>query len=129
VVVVRKALDGGVFDGAVHPFDPTIDPWVLDLRQPMLDAVLFAAHAEHVRDKGSGRPSGVARRESELDAIVSQDGVDFVRNGPDQRDEEGRSGDPIGLFLQPDKCEFAFAINRDKEMELSFGSSAMSMWK
>jgi hypothetical protein len=94
VVVVMEALHGGVFDGAVplpgngllanrerDPFDLTIGPWVFDVFQPMLDVVLFAAHAEHVRDKGSGQPAGVARREGELDAIVSQNGVDFVRNG------------------------------------------------
>jgi hypothetical protein len=135
MVVVMEAFDGGVFDCSVplpgngllanrerDAFDLTIGPWVLDLCQPMLDAVLFAAHAKHVRDKGSGRPTGVAWRESELDAIVGQDGVDFIGNGFDQRDKESRSGDPVGLFLQPDEGEFACPINRDKEMEFSFSS-------
>jgi hypothetical protein len=102
-----------------------------DLRQPVLKAVLFAAHTEYVRNIGSGQPTGVSRRESELYAIIGPDGVDFVRNGFDQCDEESRSGDPIGFFLQLNKIECACPINRDIEMQLYFGSStsAMSMWK
>lgn len=59
MVVVMEALDSCVFDRAVHPFDLAIGPWMFDLRQPMLDAVLFTSHVEHVRDKGCGRPTGV----------------------------------------------------------------------
>lgn len=44
VIVVVKAFDGCFLDGAVHPFDLTIGPWVLYLREPVLDAV-FATDA------------------------------------------------------------------------------------
>ena len=48
--------------------------------------------------------------------------MDLVGNRLDEGDEEGRGGDPVGLFLQPDKGEFARPINGYEEMELSFGS-------
>lgn len=44
----------------------------------------------------------------------------LVRNRLDQRDEEGRGGDPVCLFLQPDKGECARAVNGYEEMELAF---------
>ncbi len=122
MVVVMEALHDGVFDCSVHPFDLTVGPWVLDFCQPMLDAIFFTSHFEHARDKGCGRPTGVSRRESELYAIIGQDGVDFIGNGFDQCDKESRSGNAIGLFLQPDEGKFVCPINRDKEMEFSFSS-------
>ena len=121
MVVVVEALDCGVLDGAVHPFDLAIGPGVLDLGQSMFDAVLPAPHVEHVRDKGCGRSVGIAWWEGELDAIIGEDGVDLVGNRLDERDEEGRCGNPVGLFLQPDKSEFARPINGYEEMELAFG--------
>jgi len=136
MVVVVEALDGGVLDGAVHPFDLAIGPGVLDLGQSMLDAVLSAAHVEHLCDKGCGRPVGIARREGELDpprhclsdqwrsnGSIGEDGVDLVGNRLDQRDEEGRCGNPVGLFLQPDKGEFARPINGYEEMEPIVGKT------
>ncbi len=121
VVIIVEAFNGGVLDGAVHPFDLTIGPGMPDLGPAVLDPVLFAAHVEHVRDKGCGRAVGVAWRESELDPVVGEDSVYLVRNRLYQRDEEGRGGDPVGLFLQPDKGEFARAVNGYKEMKLALG--------
>src|SRR5882757_7022828 len=48
VAVVVIALDGGFLDCAVHALDLTVRPRVLDLGQPVLDAVLAAAHVEHM---------------------------------------------------------------------------------
>ena len=44
----------------------------------------------------------MARRQAELDAVVGQYRVDLVRDGFDERDEEGRSGDAIGFLDQLD---------------------------
>ena len=162
VVVVVEAFDSGFLDrevalpgnglpanrerdpfnlAAIRENDPPdrflilTAPRVLDLGQTMLDAVLPAAHVEHVRDPGCGRAVGVARREGELDAprhclsdqwrsngSIGQNRVDLVGNRLDQGDEKGRGGDPRGLCLQPDKGEFARPINGYEEMELPFGS-------
>ena len=74
-----------------------------------------------MRNEGCGWSLGVAWWEGELDAIVGQNRMDLVRNRLDQCDEEGRGGDPVGLFLQPDKDKFARPINGDEEMELALG--------
>ena len=81
VAVVVVALDGRFLDCAVHPFDLTVRPRVLPLGEPVLDAVLLAAHVEHVGDILRGWPVGVARREGKLDAVVGEDRVDLVGHG------------------------------------------------
>ena len=50
VAVVMAALDGYLLDGAVHPLDLTAGPGMLHLGEAVLDAVLLAAHVEHVGD-------------------------------------------------------------------------------
>jgi len=88
------ALDGGFFDGAVHAFDLTVRPWVLHLGESVLDAILLAAHGKHVRHIARRRPIGISRREGELDAAVSEHGVNLVGNSFDQGREECRRGIP-----------------------------------
>lgn len=89
VIVVVVALDGGVFNGAVHPLDLAIGPGMFDFGQPVLNAILPAPHVEHVRHVARCWSIGVAGREGELDAVVGQNGVDFIGNGLDQGDKAG----------------------------------------
>ena len=84
MAVVVVAFDGRVLDGSVHPFDLTVGPGMVDLGEAVLDVVLAAAHGEHVRHIASRRAGGVARRITELDAVVGQDRVDLVRHGCDR---------------------------------------------
>jgi hypothetical protein len=49
VAVVVVALDGGFPDRAVHALDLTVRPRIFDLGKRVLDAVLTAAHVEHMR--------------------------------------------------------------------------------
>ena len=35
---IVMALDGRVLDGAIHPLDLSVSPWMIDLGQPMLNA-------------------------------------------------------------------------------------------
>ena len=49
VSIVMIALDGRFFDCSVHVLDLAIRPWMLDLGQPMFDAIFSAAHIEHMR--------------------------------------------------------------------------------
>ncbi len=70
VAIVVVAFDGGFLDGAVHPLDLTVCPWMLDLGQPVLDAILLATHVEHMRHVSGCGAICVAWREGELDAIV-----------------------------------------------------------
>jgi hypothetical protein len=39
VVVIVEALDGGFLDGSAHAFDLAIRPRMLDLGQPVLNAL------------------------------------------------------------------------------------------
>jgi hypothetical protein len=84
MAVVVVAFDGRVLEGSVHPFDLTVGPGMVDLGEAVLDVVLAAAHGEHVCHRASPRAGGVARRITELDAVVGQDRVDLVRHGCDQ---------------------------------------------
>jgi hypothetical protein len=57
---------------------------MIDLGEAVLDAVLAAAHVEHVGHVSCRRPVGVSRGIAELDAIVGQHGVDLVGYRLDQ---------------------------------------------
>src|SRR5215470_18598743 len=47
--VVMIALDGRLLNGAVHSFDLSVRPGVIDFGESVLDAVFLAAHLKHVR--------------------------------------------------------------------------------
>jgi len=49
MVVIVVSYDGRFFYRAVHSFDLSVSPRMIDLRTTMFDAILMAAHAEHVR--------------------------------------------------------------------------------
>jgi len=121
VAVIVVAFDGAFLDRPVHPFDLPVGPGMLHLCQPVLDAVLAAAHVEHVRDVASGWAIGVAWREGELDAVVGQDGVDLVGKRLDYPFQEGRRRGSSSLPDQLHDGEFARPINGDIEIELAFG--------
>ena len=67
----------------------------------------------------------MARRQAERDAGVGQYRVDFVRDGFDERGEEGRSGDAIGFLDQLNEGELRRAVDGDEEVELSLGGPAL----
>lgn len=119
VAVVVEALDGGVLDGAVHPFDLTVGPGMVRLGQPVLYAVGVADHVEaHLTREGGVAVAGLL---GELDAVVRQDGVDLVRHGPQQVLQELPGGSPVGLVDQLGDGELAGAVDADKQIELAFG--------
>ncbi len=73
VVVVVEAFDRRLLDRAVHPFDLTVRPGVLDLGEPVVDLMLLADPVKDVLE-GINVPFVIG----ELDAIVRQHDVDFV---------------------------------------------------
>lgn len=78
VGLVVISADGRILDGAVHPLDLSVGPWMIDFGEPVLDAVLTAPHVEHVGHVACRRPIGVARRIAELDAVAHcEDGSAF----------------------------------------------------
>ena len=48
------ALDGGLFERSVHPFDLAVGPWMVGLGETMLDLVLAAHAIEHVHPVAAG---------------------------------------------------------------------------
>ena len=76
VAVVMKPFDRRVLDGAVHPFDLAVGPWMVGLGQPVLDAVGLADHVEaHWPGVDAVSVPGLL---CELDSVVGQDGVDLI---------------------------------------------------
>ena len=74
VAFVMEALDGRLFDSAVHPLDLSVGPGVVRLREPVLDVVRLADHVEaHLALLCSVT---VARLLGKLNAIIGQDRVD-----------------------------------------------------
>lgn len=101
---------------------------MLDLGQPMLDPVLAAAHVKHMRHVFRCWTVHVAWREGELDAIVGEDRVDFVRDSRDQSFQKGGCRRAAGLLDQLHECEFAGAVDGDVEVEFALGGlEAMSI--
>jgi hypothetical protein len=56
---------------------------MLDLGEPMFDAVLLTAPIEHVRHVSCCRTIGVAWRQRKLDAVVGEHRVDPIRDADD----------------------------------------------
>lgn len=69
---------GGVLDGAVHPFDLSVRPGMLELCEPVLDAVLVAGPVEDMVEGVS-----VAGLIGELNTAVRQHRVDGAVHGCD----------------------------------------------
>jgi hypothetical protein len=76
VAVIMAAFDGSFFKGAVHPLDLSICPGVFGLREPVLNGQFAASPLEEMY-------SGVfvLLPVGELDAVVTQHGMDDERSG------------------------------------------------
>ena len=93
VIVIMVAMDSGLFDCAVHPFNLSIGPRMLDLGQPVINVVSGASTLEcvtpeqlsfcqHLHDVG-WRPAA-ASWISELNAVVGENRVNGVRNSSNE---------------------------------------------
>jgi hypothetical protein len=91
---------------------------MLDLGKSVLDAVLAAAHVKHMGHVPGRWAIGVARRKRELNAVVGEHGVNFVRNGFNKRRQEDGRGRSAGLLH---KGKFAGPVDRNIQVQLAFG--------
>jgi len=64
---------------------------------------------------------GVARWKRELNAVVGEHGVNFVRNGFDKRHQEDGRGRSAGLLHKLYEGKFAGPIDRNIQVQLAFG--------
>ena len=75
----------------------------------MLDAVFAATHVEHMRHASCSRTVAVLGQIDELNAVVGQEGMDFIGDCLDQLFEEGGRGQPIGVAFELGEGSF-FAL-------------------
>lgn len=116
MIVVMEALDGGLFDGSVHPCDLSISPGMLHFSEPMLDAVIVADPVEDVLEGGPIRGAV-----GEPDTIVGQDRVNGVRHRHDEIAQELGRVHLASFGIEFCECEFGRSINRHKQIELTLG--------
>jgi len=119
VAVIVIAVDGRLFDRAVHPLDLPIGPWVIGLGQAMLDAVGSADLIEAVDPVSSGPAITVFWQVSELNTVIGQHRMQPVWHCRDQGFQETHGGRTVRLLVQGDEGEFRGPIDRDEQVELS----------
>ena len=110
MAIVVIAFDRGFLDRPVHSLDLYIGPGMLDLGQPVLDALFVTDLVEDVVEGVF-----VMRHVGELDAVVGQHGMDRMRYGRDQIAQELGSDHLAGLSMQLDEGELAGAIDRHEQ--------------
>jgi len=109
---VVVALNGSLFDRAVHPLNLAIGPRMVGFRQPMLDPIGVANHVEaHWSGIGSVSVPGLL---SELDAVICENSVDLIRHRFEHVLEEFPSSAPVGLFNELGHSELAGAVDTDE---------------
>ena len=85
MIFIMIAFDGCFLEGAVHAFDLTIGPGVIWLGQAMFRTIF---QADTVEDMQESMP--VCFAVGELDAVVCEDGMDFIGHGGDEIAQELR---------------------------------------
>ena len=121
MAVVMIALNGGFFDRSVHAFDLTVGPRMLDLGEAVLNAVLAAAHIKHMGQVPGRWAIGVTRRKCELNAVIGEHGVNFVRSGFNKRRQEDGRGRSASLLHKLYEGNFADPVDRNIQVEPAFG--------
>ena len=125
---VVEALDGRVLDGAVHPFDLAIGPWVLRLGRAMIDIVARACKLECVRSEQFAISDCLSNhrhcrapctRCGEMDAIVGERCMDLVGNRGDQAMQKVTGGGSLGRLVQLDEGELAGSVDRNEHIQLA----------
>ena len=89
----------------------------------MFDAVQQTDPVKRVSAKVGCWPFAVLWQVGELDAVIGEHGVDAVRNGCNERFEEGGSGPHVSLFDEFNHGELRGSVDGNEQVELAFGGS------
>lgn len=92
---VMIAFNGSFLDRPIHALHLPVRPRMFWFRESMFDAILVATQVEHVRDPLCCWSAAIARRVTELAAVIGQDRVYLVRHRLDQVMYECRRYLPI----------------------------------
>ena len=113
--LVVEALDGGLLDGPIHALDLAVGPGVGRFGQAVLHAVFAANAVETVPARqelvGLGR---------ELDPVVGQHGMHFVRQLVEHPPQKFGRDDTFGPGVQFGKRHLAGAVDGHKKVLLAF---------
>ena len=115
VSVIVEALDGCVLDGAVHALDLPVGPRMIDLGEPVLDAVLAANPVEDMEPV-----IFMAGVTGELDAVVGQHRMDGVRNHLDQLAQELGRDHLARLLMELDIGELGGPVDGHEQAQFAF---------
>ena len=121
VGVVEVSLHRSVLDGSVHALDLPVGPGMVRLGQSVFDAMSETEPVEGMPTEASGRPLPVLRQVGEVDAVISEHGVDAIWNGLDESFEEGGGSSHVGLFNQIHNNKLRGPVDRNEQVELAFG--------
>ena len=114
------AFDSRLFESSIHSLDLAVGPRVVWLGQSVLDAVCVTQHVEHMSAPSRCRPETVLRQVRELDSIVGEHGVDFVRNGFEKGFEEGCGRLSRSSLMQFGIGKLRRSVDRYEQIEFAF---------
>jgi hypothetical protein len=80
--------------------------------QPVFDSMKKTEPVEGMATEARGWSLPVLGQIGELDSVVGEHGMDAIRNGLDERFEEGGGGPHIGLFDEFDHSELRGSVDR-----------------
>ena len=132
VVVVVIAMNGGLFDCAVHAFDLAIGPGMLDLGQPMINVVSGASTFECVTPEQLSfrshlldvhRCPTLTSWISKLNAVVSENRVDGVGYSSNKIVQELLRDGSCSPLVKFNIGKLAGSVDGHEEMELAFCGS------
>lgn len=119
MAVVVEPFDRRHLDGAVHPFDLAVGPWVVGLSQPVHYAVGLADHVEAHQPGIDCVPT--AGLLFELDSVIGQDRVDLIVHGFEHVLQELPGRHSVGCCDELHDGELGRPVNSDNEKELALG--------
>lgn len=118
VAFIVIPFDRGILDGAVHPLNLAIGPWMVGLGQATFDPIRFTNQVvAHLAERHA---VPVPRLLCKLDAIVCKIGVELVGHDFEQMFQELPRCLAVGLLNKLRDRELAGSINGNKEIELAF---------
>ncbi len=123
VAIVVVALYGRFLDGPVHAFDLSVDPGMVRLSKPVVDAMPKAGPTKRMAAKTGGCPLTVLQQVGELDSVIGEHSMDAIWDRFDKGLEEGDGGLHVGLLYQLNHGELRGAINGNEEVKLAFRST------
>ena len=116
MAVIVVPFYGGILDRAVHSLDLSICPWMVGFGQSMFNPVRLADHVEaHLSGIDGIAISGLL---CELDAVIRQNGVDFVGHNFQHELQKFPSSASVRCFGELGDGELAGAVNGNEQMQL-----------